>query len=351
MPVTLEQVISLAVELRCSDIHISVGLPIAFRINGQLQTAPFNVTVEESEIMIRQMLHLVSKEELESITDLDFAFSLGEQRHRANIYKQQGRATATIHLINRRIPSFESLGLPNILRTFAEEPRGLILITGPTGSGKSTTLAAMIEWLNNNHSYHILTIEDPIEYIFKSQKCLIHQREVGKDVPSFATALRAALREDPDVMMVGEMRDFETISAAVTAAETGQLVLGTLHTIGAAQTIERVIGAFPPSAQAQIRTQLAGVLKGIVTQQLIPRQDTNNRIVATEVLVVNEGVAHMIRENKIHQLDSQMQSGAAVGMHTLNGDLARLVREGIISRDAAFEATTNKKDLVQYLGL
>lgn len=350
MSVNLAHVISVARQMGSSDVHISVGLPVVYRINGQLQPAPFEVTSAESEAIIREMLQFDTQEALENLTDHDFAFTLGEFRHRANVYKQQGRATTAIRLLNQKIPSLTALGLPNVLQTLVEEPRGLILVTGPTGSGKSTTLAAMIEWLNLNKSHHVLTVEDPIEYIYEPKKSLIHQREVGKDVPSFAKALRSALREDPDAMLVGEMRDYETISAAVTAAETGHLVLSTLHTIGAAQTIDRVIDACPPAAQSQIRTQMSGILKGVITQQLIPRQDGNGRVVATEILVVNEGVAHMIRENKIHQLDSQMQSGAALGMHTLNSDLARLVREGIISRSSAYAAATNKKDLEQYLG-
>lgn len=302
MSVNLAQVISVARQMGSSDVHISVGLPVVYRINGQLQPAPFEVTSTESEAMIREMLQFDTQEALENLTDHDFAFTLGEFRHRANVYKQQGRATTAIRL------------------------------------------------LNQNKSHHVLTVEDPIEYVYEPKRSLIHQREVGKDVPSFAKALHSALREDPDAMLVGEMRDYETISAAVTAAETGHLVLSTLHTIGAAQTIDRVIDACPPAAQSQIRTQMSGILKGVITQQLIPRQDGNGRVVATEILVVNEGVAHMIRENKIHQLDSQMQSGAALGMHTLNSDLARLVREGIISRNSAYAAATNKKDLEQYLG-
>ena len=231
----------------------------------------------------------------------------------------------------------------------ADEPRGLILVTGPTGSGKSTTLAAMIEHINESRAEHILTIEDPIEYVYQGKKSLIHQREVGVDVPGFAGALRSALREDPDVILVGEMRDFETISAAVTAAETGHLVLSTLHTIGAAQTIDRIIDVCPAGAQNQIRGQLASVLRGVVTQQLLPLASGQGRCAATEILVGTDAVSNLIREDKCFQLPTLLQSGAALGMHSLNADLARLVAEGRITRDAALRCATDKRDLEQYL--
>lgn len=242
----------------------------------------------------------------------------------------------------------EQLGLPPVLKKLADEPRGLILVTGPTGSGKSTTLASMIDYINQNRSDHILTIEDPIEYVYKSKKALIHQREVGSDVTSFAAALRSALREDPDVILVGEMRDYETISAAVTAAETGHLVMSTLHTIGAAQTIDRIIDVCPPGAQSQIRGQLSTVLRGVITQQLLPLATGRGRCAATEILVGSDAVCNLIRENKCFQIPSVLQSGAALGMHSLNGDLARLVDCGKITREAALRCSTDKKDLEQY---
>ena len=237
---------------------------------------------------------------------------------------------------------------PPVLKKLADEPRGLILVTGPTGSGKSTTLASMIDYINQNRSDHILTIEDPIEYVYKSKKALIHQREVGSDVTGFAAALRSALREDPDVILVGEMRDYETISAAVTAAETGHLVMSTLHTIGAAQTIDRIIDVCPPGAQSQIRGQLSTVLRGVITQQLLPLATGRGRCAATEILVGSDAVCNLIRENKCFQIPSVLQSGAALGMHSLNGDLARLVDCGKITREAALRCSTDKKDLEQY---
>ena len=239
--------------------------------------------------------------------------------------------------------------LPDVLRNLADQPRGLILVTGPTGSGKSTTLAAMIDYINHRRAEHILTIEDPVEYVYQAEKSLIHQREVGEDVPSFAAALRSALREDPDVILVGEMRDYETISAALTAAETGHLVLSTLHTTGAAQTIDRIIDACPAQTQNQARTQLAGILKGVVTQCLIPNKSGTGRVAATEVLVGTDAAMNLVRESKCHQMNSVMQSGAAFGMHTLNSDLCRLVQSQKISRENAMKYSNDRKDLEQYL--
>lgn len=236
-----------------------------------------------------------------------------------------------------------------IPRQLADEPRGLILVTGPTGSGKSTTLASMIDYVNASRPEHIITIEDPVEYVYERKQALIHQREVGRDVDSFAAALRSALREDPDIILVGEMRDYETISAALTAAETGHLVLSTLHTTGAAQTIDRIIDACPASSQNQVRIQLSGVLKGVVTQCLIPTADGRGRIAATEVLTGTDAVMNLIRESKGHQMATLMQSGAANGMHTLNGDLSRLVAMGVISGENAFKYSNDKRDLTNYL--
>lgn len=239
--------------------------------------------------------------------------------------------------------------MPEKLYELSEEPRGLILVTGPTGSGKSTTLAAMIEHINQTKPVHIITIEDPVEYKYEGKQALIHQREAGEDVVSFASALRSALREDPDIILVGEMRDYETISAAMTAAETGHLVLSTLHTTGAAQTIDRVIDACPEGSQSQIRTQLSGVLKGVITQCLMPTADGQGRIAGTEILIGTDAVGNLIRESKTHQMGSVMQAGSAAGMHTLNMDLSKLVAQGRISRKTALAYTNDKRDLEQYL--
>lgn len=335
--------------LNCSDIHVTVGEGILFRINGALTAAPIKVTPEETAKMIRDMLTPEQLADLEKGVDADFAIQTFDgNRQRVNVFKQKNALASTIRLLNNTIPSLQQLGLPKVLESLAEQPRGLILVTGPTGSGKSTTLAAMIDHINSTRAEHIITIEDPIEYMYEQKKSLIHQREVGRDAESFASALRSALREDPDIILVGEMRDFETISAALTAAETGHLVMSTLHTTGAAQTIDRIIDACPGENQNQVRTQLAGVLKGVITQCLMRTADGKGRIAATEILLGSDGALNMIRENKCHQLPSAMQAGASMGMHTLNGDLVRLVNAGRITKETAEKYTNDKKDLREY---
>lgn len=333
-----------------SDIHISQGLPMLFRINGSLGEAGGAMDEGKTRQVILSMLSLEQKGLLEGGEDLDFAVETPDgNRQRVNVFCQQKKYAATIRLLNNQIPTWEELQLPKVLRELADKPRGLILVTGPTGSGKSTTLAAMIDYINQNRAEHIITIEDPIEYVYTRKLSLIHQREVGCDAQSFATALRSSLREDPDVILVGEMRDYETISAALTAAETGHLVLSTLHTTGAAQTIDRIIDACPGAAQNQVRTQLSGILAGVVTQCLIPRMDGSGRIAATEILVGTDAALNLIRENKCHQMNTIMQSGASVGMHSLNADLANLVRKKVISSSSAFKYSNDRKDLEQYL--
>lgn len=346
----IDQIILSARERGCSDIHISEGMPIFFRINGTLLEAE-DMAYDDEEIkrMIIDMLSAKQKEQYLEGREVDFAIRSSDgNRQRVNVYKQQKKAAATIRLLNSKIPDLESLHLPKILEELAREPRGLVLVTGPTGSGKSTTLAAMVDYINSRSKCHIVTIEDPIEYVFERKESIIHQREVGEDTKSFATALRAVLREDPDVILVGEMRDYETIAAAITAAETGHLVLATLHTTGAAQTVDRIIDACPGDVQNQIRTQLAGMLKGIVTQSLIPTMDKKGRVPATEILVGTDAALNLIRENKGFQMNTVMQSGQAFGMHTLNKDLMRLVNEGKISIENAFKYSNDKKDLEQF---
>lgn len=347
---TMEQLILAAREQGCSDIHISEGLPLALRINGALRPASIQFSNEETRALILSTMTEVQKEAIKRGIDADFAIQTCDgNRQRVNVFSQQGRLASTIRLLNNRIPSLEQLKLPPVLQSLACEPRGLILVTGPTGSGKSTTLAAMIDYINSSRAEHIITAEDPIEYMYEQKLSTIHQREVGVDVVSFSSALRSALREDPDVILVGEMRDYETISAAVTAAETGHLVLSTLHTTGAAQTIDRIIDVCPPEGQAQIRTQLAGMLRGVVTQCLIPTADGQGRVAATEVLIGTDAALNLIRENKCHQMNTVMQSGAALGMHTLNSDLTRLVRTGVISRENAYKYSNDKRDLGNFM--
>ncbi len=282
----------------CSDIHLTVDLNPVFRKNGVLSQGPFQMEGREIEHLIIGLLEERDREKLEQGHDADFCYvTPAGLRQRVNVFRQQGHLAAAIRLLNDKIPSFEDLKLPPVMRKLSSEPRGLILITGPTGSGKSTTLAAMLDYINTNFQKHILTIEDPVEYRHIHKKCMVHQREVEVDVESFADALRSALREDPDVILVGEMRDFETISAAVTAAETGHLVLSTLHTIGAANTIDRIIDVFPSHSQQQIRTQLAATLKAVITQQLVPLATGEGRMAAHEIMVGTDAVLNMIREN------------------------------------------------------
>ncbi len=329
----------------CSDVHITVGTSIARRRYGKLEMLEPIPTAQESTNLIIECLTQEQIEKVRAGQDLDFAFMLPTgTRIRANIYHQRNNVAATYRILQSKIPTFDELDIPEAVRKLVNEPRGLVLITGPTGSGKTTTLASMIDYINKKMAMHVMTIEDPIEYVYYHAKSMIHQRQVGTDVESFASALRSALREDPDIILVGEMRDFETISAAITAAETGHLVLATLHTTTAAQTIERIIDAYPPHGQAQARTQLSNVLRGVVTQQLIPRDDEDGMAMATEILINNEAIANQIRENKTHQIPSSIQSGVAQGMHTMNADLKRLVREHKILNSTALKYCTNVKD-------
>ena len=345
----IDRIIYAAREMKASDIHITEGMTLMFRIHGKLEATPFQPTPEETKDMLMQLLSDKQKEKLSQGYDIDFAIRTDDGcRQRVNVFRQQKKVAATIRLLNDRIPSLEELKLPKVLYDLASEPRGMILVTGPTGSGKSTTLAAMIEYINRTRSDHIITIEDPVEYMYTNSKGLIHQREVGEDVVSFASALRSALREDPDIILVGEMRDYETISAALTAAETGHLVLSTLHTTGAAQTVDRIIDACPEGAQNQVRTQLSGVLKGVITQCLLPLATGGGRIAGTEVMIGTDAVCSLIRESKTYQMQSVMQAGKATGMHTLNMDLFRLVSMGMIDRNTAMQYTNDRKDLNQY---
>jgi twitching motility protein PilT len=347
----ITELILSARQLHCSDIHLSEGLPLMLRINGVLKPAPFAVAPDAMRAMILETLDPAQQAAAQHGEDVDTALATPDgYRQRVNVFHQQGKLAATIRLLNDAIPTLSQLGLPPVLGQLAELPRGLVLVTGPTGSGKSTTLASMIQQINHTRSEHILTIEDPIEYVYPAGTSLIHQREIGRDAASFAAALRSALREDPDIILVGEMRDYETISAALTAAETGHLVLSTLHTTGAAQTIDRIIDACPTGSQNQVRTQLAGVLKAVITQCLIPTMDGAGRVPATEVMINTDAIANMIRESKGHQIGGSMQAGAALGMHTLNGDLMRLVSERRISRENAMQYSNDKRDLQQFIG-
>lgn len=346
----IDTIIREAREKKASDIHLSEGMPVWYRVNGRLIQAETQIPSEEMAEMLTDILSERQRKLFDTGKDADFAIRTSDgHRQRVNVFRQQKKMAATIRLLNAHIPTLEELKMPTLLYQLAEEPRGLILVTGPTGSGKSTTLAAMIEHMNQVSDRHIITIEDPVEYVYENKKSLIHQREVGEDVESFAAALRSALREDPDVILVGEMRDYETIQAALLAAETGHLVLSTLHTTGATQTVERIIDACTTSGQNQVRIQLAGTLKGIISQCLIPCEGGMARVAATELLTGTDAILNLVREGKTHQIGSIMQVSGNAAMHTLNMDLSRLVKQGYISRENALAYTNNKAEIQQYL--
>ncbi|NLW09775.1 MAG: type IV pilus twitching motility protein PilT [Firmicutes bacterium] len=326
----LADLLRTAVEKGASDLHLTAGRPPVLRINGELnfiENQPV-LTKENIPILLEPMLTDERRGELERNGQVDFSYGLpGLGRFRVNVFHQRSTVSAVMRLIPHEIPTFERLGLPEVVKDFTEKTRGMVLITGPTGSGKSTTLASLIDIINTNRSCHIITLEDPIEYLHNHKRSLINQREIGTDTVSFAGALRAALREDPDVILVGEMRDFETIQTALTAAETGHLVFATLHTNDATQTVDRIIDVFPPHQQAQIRIQLSLTLQGIVSQQLLPRADIPGRVLACEVLVATSAVRNIIREGKTYQLPTVMQTGGKLGMQTMDSSLRDLYRQ------------------------
>ena len=340
---SIDRLIDIARERRVSDIHITAARNPVFRIDGTMHETEFNMTIDQKKQLIYAMLNETQRAQFERGEDVDMCYTMSNgQRQRVNVYRQQQYITAAIRIINNEIRSFEELRLPEVLKQLAIEPRGLVLVTGPTGSGKSTSLAAMVDYVNRHRSCHILTIEDPVEYVYEQKKAYIHQRDIGVDVTSFSAALRSAMRQDPDVILVGEMRDFETISAAITAAETGHLVLSTLHTTGAAATVDRIIDVFPPENQHQIRTQLGNTIKGIVTQTLLPRAEGRGRVAAFEVMLGTDAVLNLIREGKGHQLNSTIQMSAKQGMVLLDAYLANLVRTGEVKVEDAREKANDR---------
>jgi len=337
-----------------SDLHIVCGLPPMVRHIGILKpmTNYSPLTTQDIEAMACDMLRQENMEDRSDSMDIDFGYvSADGNRQRVNIFRQQGEKGIVLRILNSHIPDFEMLNLPEVFTSIARMPRGLILVTGPTGSGKTTTLSAIVNHINHNRYDHILTLEDPIEYVHTSKNCIVNQREIGIDCNSFAGGLRSALREDPDVILVGEMRDLETISAAITAAETGHLVMSTLHTMGAAKTIDRIIDVFPPHQQHQVRSQLSTVLKAVITQQLIPKADGSGRLAAFEIMLVNDAVSNMIRESKTHQINSVLQTSARQGMQSLDMHLAALVRQRAITMDDALDQCLVKEDLRRLLGV
>jgi len=330
-----------------SDLHLAVGVPPVVRIDGHLQNLDHPILKpNEARELIYSILTQDQRQKLETDWEVDFSYSLyGKARFRVNAYFQRGTLGAAFRLVPVAIKSVEELGLPKVIHTFCHKPRGFILVTGPTGSGKSTTLAAIVDEVNEKRADHIVTIEDPIEFLHQHKKCVVNQREVGTDTKAFPVALRSALRQDPDVILIGEMRDLETIQIALTAAETGHLVFATLHTQDCPQTIDRMIDVFPPHQQEQIRVQIAATLEGIVTQQLIPKASGQGRVAACEVLISTPAARNLIREGKTHQLYTVMQTGAQQGMQTMNSSLADLVRRGQITKDLAIRRSSQPDDL------
>jgi twitching motility protein PilT len=345
---TLPELLKTTVEMNGSDLHIATYTPPQVRVHGHLQRLQMpELTPAETKQLVYSVLTDAQKKRFEESLELDFSFGIkGLARFRCNVFNQRGAVGAVYRLIPENIRSFGELGLPAVLATLAERPRGLVLITGPTGSGKSTTLAAMIDKINAERHDHILTIEDPIEYIHQHKNCLVNQREVHSDTGSFSNALRAALREDPDIVLIGEMRDLETVEAALKIAETGHLTFGTLHTNSAAQTINRIIDIFPANQQAQIRTQLSLVLEGIVCQALLPKADGKGRVCSLEIMVPTSAIRNLIRDDKIHQIYGAMQTGQEkVGMQTANQSLASLYMKRQVTLEVAMAASSNKEEL------
>ncbi|MEW6545290.1 MAG: type IV pilus twitching motility protein PilT [Bacillota bacterium] len=322
-----------AVARGASDLHLGAGLPPVLRVDGRLErTSLPDLSPEQVRGFVDEVTTPEQRAQFESRGELDFSYGVpGLGRFRVNVFMQRGTVAFAVRLIPTEVPSPEELGLPPALVRMAFSPKGFLLVTGPAGSGKSTTLAALIDTINRNSERHIITLEDPIEYLHRHRRSVVHQREVGGDTRSFADGLRAALRQDPDVIMIGEMRDLDTMATAITAAETGHLVMATLHTIDAAQTVARIVDAFPAAQQNQVRVQLAGCLLGVAAQQLIPRADGSGRVAAFELLVCTAAAANLIREGKIHQLATVLETGGSMGMMTMRQSLARLWQAGIIS--------------------
>ncbi|MGI6678598.1 MAG: type IV pilus twitching motility protein PilT [Dehalobacterium sp.] len=340
----IKEILLTAIEMKASDVHLTAGRPPVFRLLGDLhpQEEWKKLMPEDTESLCREMLSSRLSEEMSAKGQVDFAYGIpGIGRFRVNVFKQRNSLTAAIRIINSEIVSLEELNLPPVIGELARRPRGLVLVTGPTGSGKSTTLASMIDLVNKEFKKHILTLEDPIEFLHKHKNCIVNQREIGTDTNSFSDALRAGLREDPDVILVGEMRDPETISIAVTAAETGHLVLTTLHTSSAAQTVERIIDVFPPHQQQQIRVQLAATIQGVISQTLLKRADETGRIAATEILIGTPAVRNLIREGKTHQLNSMIQTGGQYGMQSLDATLRKMIQDGTILMKEALAQNIN----------
>jgi twitching motility protein PilT len=340
------------IDLGASDLHLTAGSPPMVRIRGRMRPLDYApMTPQVTREVVYSFLNNDQRKRLEEDWQIDLSYSVpGKARFRVNAFFQRASIGAVMRTIPQDIPQFDSLGLPPTILEFTKKPRGFILVTGPTGSGKSTTLASMVDKINESRHEHIMTIEDPIEFLHRHKNCIVNQRELGTDAASFALALKAALRQDPDVILVGEMRDTETMATALTAAETGHLVFATLHTQDTSQTVDRIVDSFPPEQQHQVRSQLAIALQGIVTQQLLPTADGQGRIVACEVLVPTPAVRNLIREGKTHQIYSALQTGGAYGMQTMDSALADLVRRQKITRELAESRSSAPEELRRLMG-
>lgn len=348
----LRELLEITVSKGASDLHLTVGVPAIIRVNGDLVKIQGNILLpDDTEGYVRKILNEDDYDVYVKSGEIDTSYSVeGLGRFRVNVFKQRGNDALAFRVIAIKIPSLTDLNHPPVIKNLTEKQRGLVLVTGPTGSGKSTTLAAMINEINQTRSAHIITLEDPIEFLHKHNKSIINQREIGKDSISYQNALKAVLREDPDVILVGEMRDIETISIAITAAETGHLVFSTLHTIGASKTIDRIIDVFPPHQQQQIKVQLAAVLQGIISQQLVPKASGDGRAAALEIMIATPAIQNLIREGKSHQIDSAVQTGAKFGMKTMDASLSELCKKGIISNDTALTYAVDREMLARIIG-
>jgi twitching motility protein PilT len=351
-PISIDDLLTRAVEAEASDLHLVPGAPPVIRVHGELGPLEDAASLkpDDTRTLLYRILSTDQQKQLEVGRQLDFSYGVpGLGRFRVNAHFQRDSLAAAFRHVPAELRTLEELGLPTILRQLAMQPRGLVLVTGPTGSGKSTTLASMVDEVNRNKPHHILTVEDPIEFVHRHKRCVVTQREIGSDALSFADALRAGLRQDPDVILLGEMRDLETIATALTAAETGHLVLATLHTQSAPSTIDRVIDVFPPAQQEQVRIQLASTLQGIVTQTLLPTTDRTGRVACLEILIPDDAVRNLIRQGKVEQIYSVMQTSTQRGMQTMEHGLAELIRKHVVAGEVALSVSSRKEQLVGML--